>query len=110
MSVPVTMTLSGKQLTVFGRRQQGFCRRAWRSVALLGVEGGADHDRGAAKIAAARSPTHKRGAQPASRWANWNGSSGSWNGARSKTFPAKGVDAAVVLCPGRPIATSRARC
>ena len=94
MSVPVTMTLTGKQINVSvaasAQRPRGDARR---NLDRLGLESGADFDRARRK---SRPRTHllQRGAQPL-KVGDWNGSSGSWT-VPLENISREGVDAAVV--------------
>ena len=65
MSVPVTMTLSGKQITVsVAASEQGSGGDAWRSLDLLDLESGADFDR-SRRESRPRGHLLQCGAQPA---------------------------------------------
>ena len=94
MSVPVSMTMAGKQITVSVAASSKSPAAARRSLDLLGLEGGADLRSGAARIAAARSPTTMWCAT-CSRSATGTAAAGSWT-VPLENISREGVDAAVV--------------
>ena len=93
MSVPVTMTLSGKLINVSVAASKVPATAPRRSLDLLGLEGGADLDR--ARRESRPEITYYNVVRNLVKVGDWNGSSGSWT-VPLENISRDGVDAAVV--------------
>ena len=108
MSVPVTMTLSGKQINVSVEASKTATNGSRRDLAVLGFAGGADFDR-TRRVFAAEQITYHNVVRNLVKVGDWNGGAGNPDHSAGKHFPRR-RRCRGGLCSGRQPRKARARC